>query len=83
VDPNIPPEEQENKLSLLIKQMGGVEVTVPISASEPLAKKIKKGSTAILVNEPGDPITPEVVYLKYCVRSICYKTAPLTPGLVQ
>lgn len=83
VDPDTPQEQRTHRLSLMIKLSGNVEVSVPVEASEAGKERIKKGSVARFVIEPGDPLRPEVVYLKYCVRKTCYRTVPLEPGLVQ
>lgn len=83
VHPDVIDPYERPQVSLLLKQMGSVEVVIPVYTSEPLAQPIKKGSTVQLVITQGDPVIPEVVYLKYCVRQLCYRSAPLKPGLVQ
>ncbi len=76
-------QSQQAHASLMIKQKGSVDLAIPIVSSEPAKHRIKNGPIAELLIQPGDPLTPQVVYLKYCVEQICYKTAALTPGLVQ
>ncbi len=72
------------QVCLVVKQKGSIEVVLPVKSSSAPLKKLKKGeSTVELVVEPGDPVHPQVVHLKYCVRGVCYHSVPMEPGLVQ
>lgn len=75
--------EPPPQISFIIKQSGQVFATLPAESSEEQKKKLKKGSLAQLVVLPGNPITPQIVRIKYCVKNMCYQSAPLEPGLVQ
>ncbi len=85
--PEVNPAESEDvrpQVSFLIKRLGEIELVVPVYTSEPSAKKLKKGQSSVeLLVEKGDPVRPQVVYLKYCARTMCYRSVPLEPGLIQ
>ncbi len=74
---------QVPSINLIIKRGGGIEATIPVQASEPLNPPLKKEASVNLVSESGDVLTPEILYLKYCVQQVCYRSAPLMAGLVQ
>jgi hypothetical protein len=77
------PKGSPPPMSMIIKQAGSVKTIVPIHHTEPLIPKMKSGSTAQLIKENEDPLQPQLIYLKYCAGSFCYKSVPLKPGLVQ
>lgn len=85
--PTVTPQSAEDpyapRLSLMIKQSGQIELVIPVSQSETADERIKKGSKAQFVTEIGDPLQPQLLYLKYCTQQICYRSVPLEPGLVQ
>jgi hypothetical protein len=99
VDPKATEPESSNEhmaLQMIIKQMGSVELSIPIYASERLPvekrsrwERVKSWRTpkpsprATLVVTAESPLRPEVVSLRYCLESTCYRTAPLEPGWVQ
>jgi hypothetical protein len=75
--------ESNQQVCMLLKKMGEIEVVIPISGTTDGDKSAKKGSVAQLVVEPGNPLKPQIVFIKYCLRNTCYRSAPIEPGLVQ
>ncbi|MEZ4573561.1 MAG: hypothetical protein R2857_01300 [Vampirovibrionales bacterium] len=76
------PETNRSRLSLLLIDSGNVEVAIPVWYSRQTDIKHKKGRAQMIV-EPGSTLEPEIVYLRYCVKRYCYRSATLAPGLIQ
>lgn len=67
----------------LLKQSGEVKASIPVIQSEETPKKIKGQPQGVLVIEAGAVLEQKPVSLKFCVQNICYRSAPILPGLIQ
>jgi len=74
---------KKTPISLIIKQSGEEKLTLPIIQWD-VTGQTKKGTTqASWVVNSDNPLNPQALYLKYCDPVGCYKTGPVTPGLVE
>lgn len=84
-NPETPPEKQfKGQVSMILKRMGEMELVIPIAKTDYQEKSLKRGkTTASLKLDSGSPLSPQIVYITYCVRQICYQSVAIAPGLVQ
>ena len=85
VDPktNSTSDDRNARVALLIKKLGAVEAIIPVVESTSRSKAEKNHIKAQLVIEAADINNPQIVYVSYCAKLTCYKSAPLSPGLVE
>lgn len=79
---------QAPQLSLIIKSQGEIQTTIPVVSSEKVETKTKRwqkkpDATAKWEIESDNPLNPQILSLKYCLPKMCYKSGPITPGLLQ
>jgi hypothetical protein len=76
-------DDRNARIALLIKKLGSVEAIIPVVESTSRSKAEKNHIKAQLVIEAADINNPQIVYVSYCAKLTCYKSAPLSPGLVE
>ncbi len=76
-------QQDPPQVRFMIKREGEVLLSIPIQDREALAKETPQGPAAELSIDAENPVDTEVVRIKYCVKKMCYRSAPLQPGLVQ
>lgn len=76
-------DQRNARVTLLVKKLGSVEAVIPVVESTSRSKAEKHHIKAQLVIEAADINNPQIVYVSYCAKLTCYKSAPLSPGLVE
>jgi len=75
---------KKTPIVLIIKQGGEEKLILPIIHWEVTGQTKKKAETkASWVINPDNLLTPQTLYLQYCDEVGCYKTGPITPGLLE